>query len=37
VLPGKRRIVAELRALPLRADSPLSGTTLQQLRALRGQ
>ena len=31
------RIVAELRALPLRADSPLSGTTLQQLRALRGQ
>ena len=36
-LAGKRRIVAELRALPLRADSPLSGTTLQQLRALRGQ
>ncbi len=36
-LPQKRRVVAELRALPLRADSPLSGTTLQQLRALRGQ
>jgi uroporphyrin-3 C-methyltransferase len=37
LLAGKRRIAAELRALPLRADSPLSGTTLQQLRALRGQ
>lgn len=36
-LPQKRRVVAELRASPLRADSPLSGTTLQQLRALRGQ
>ena len=37
VLPQKRRIVAELKALPLRAESPLAGTTLQQLRALRGQ
>lgn len=37
MLPGKHRIVVELRALPLRADSQLSGTTLQQLRALRGQ
>ena len=36
-LPQKRRIVAELKALPLRANSPLAGTTLQQLRALRGQ
>ena len=36
-LPQKRRIVVELKALPLRADSPLSGSTLQQLRALRGQ
>ena len=36
-LPQKRRIVAELKALPLRADAPLSGSTLQQLRALRGQ
>lgn len=37
VLPQKRRIVAELKALPLRAEAPLSGSTLQQLRALRGQ
>jgi len=37
LLPGKRRVAAQLKALPLRADSPLSGTTLQQLRALRGQ
>lgn len=36
-LPGKRRAVAELKASPLRAESPLSGSTLQQLRALRGQ
>lgn len=35
--PHKRRLVAELKALPLRAESPLAGTTLQQLRALRGQ
>lgn len=37
LLAQKRRIATELKALPLRADSPLSGTTLQQLRALRGQ
>ena len=30
-------VVAELKALPLRVDSPLAGSTLQQLRALRGQ
>lgn len=36
-LPRKREMVAELRALPLRAESPLAGSTLQQLRALRGQ
>lgn len=36
-LAQKQRIVAELKALPLRVDSPLSGSTLQQLRALRGQ
>lgn len=37
LLVQKRRIAAELKALPLRAESPLSGTTLQQLRALRGE
>lgn len=37
LLAQKRRIAAELKALPLRAESPLSGTTLQQLRALRGE
>ena len=36
-LAQKRRIASELETLPLRADSPLAGTTLQQLRALRGQ
>ena len=36
-LPQKRRLLAELKALPLRMESPLAGTTLQQLRALRGQ
>lgn len=36
-LAQKRRIAAELKALPLHAQSPLAGTTLQQLRALRGQ
>ena len=36
-LSRKRRIVGELQALPLRADSPLAGSTLQQLRTLRGQ
>ncbi len=37
LLAQKRRLTAELKALPLRADSPVSGTTLQQLRALRGE
>ena len=36
-LPQKRRLLAELRALPLRMESPFAGTTLQQLRGLRGQ
>ena len=36
-LPKKRRELAELQALPLRMESPLAGTTLQQLRALRGK
>ena len=36
-LPQKRRQLAELKALPLRMESPLAGTTLQQLRALRGK
>ena len=36
-LPQKRRLLAELKALPLRMESPLAGTTLQQLRALRGR
>ncbi|MFT4180109.1 MAG: uroporphyrinogen-III C-methyltransferase [Thermomonas sp.] len=36
-LAQKRRIVNELKTAPLRHASPLAGTTLQQLRALRGQ
>ena len=36
-LPQKRRELAELQALPLRMESPLAGTTLEQLRALRGK
>lgn len=36
-LPGKRRLATELAALPLQPQSPVIGTTLQQLRALRGQ
>ena len=36
-LAQKRRIAAELKSIPLHADSPLAGSTLQQLRALRGQ
>ena len=36
-LPQKRRLLAELQALPLRMESPLAGTSLQQLRALRGK
>lgn len=36
-LPEKHRLLAELQSLPLQLDSPLAGTTLQQLRALRGR
>ena len=36
-LPQKRRLLDELRAQPLRMESPLAGTSLQQLRALRGK
>lgn len=36
-LAPQLRAVAELRGLPLRADAPLAGSTLQQLRALRGR
>ena len=36
-LARKRRIIGELQVLPLHAESPLAGSTLQQLRALRGQ
>ena len=36
-LTDKRRLLAQLQVLPLRMESPLAGTTLQQLRALRGQ
>ena len=35
-LQQQRRVLGDLRALPLRARSPLAGTTLQQLRTLRG-
>lgn len=35
-LAAQRRLLAELRTLPLRADAPLAGSTLEQLRALRG-
>ena len=35
-LARKRRLIGELHALPLRPESPLAGSTLQQLRALRG-
>ena len=37
LLAQKRRTATDLRAFPLRVDSPLAGTTLQQLRALRGE
>ena len=36
-LSEKRRLLAELKALPLRMESPFAGTTLQQLRTLRGK
>ena len=36
-LAEKRRLLVQLQTQPLRADSPLAGTTLQQLRALRGK
>ena len=35
-LVRQRRLLDDLQALPLRAESPLAGSTLQQLRALRG-
>jgi uroporphyrin-3 C-methyltransferase len=35
-LAQKRRLVADLKALPLRVESPLAGSSLLQLRALRG-
>lgn len=33
---AQRQLIGALRALPLHADTPLTGSTLQQLRALRG-
>lgn len=36
-LPAQAGLLATLRTLPLAAESPLAGSTLQQLRALRGQ
>lgn len=35
-LGTQRRLIGALRALPMRTDSPLAGTTLRQLRTLRG-
>lgn len=35
-LARQRRMLDDLRAIPLRAEAPLAGTTLQQLRSLRG-
>ena len=35
-LVRQRRLLDDLQARPLRAESPLAGSTLQQLRALRG-
>ncbi len=35
-LARQRSLLEDLRAVPLRADAPLAGTTLQQLRSLRG-
>jgi uroporphyrin-3 C-methyltransferase len=36
-LAADRKRISELKALTLQIDAPLSGSTLQQLRALRGQ
>ena len=36
-LSADRKRIGELKATPLQVDTPLSGSTLQQLRALRGQ
>lgn len=36
-LADDRKRIGQLKALRLRVDAPLSGSTLQQLRALRGQ
>ena len=35
-LGAQRHLMGALRTLPLKADAPLAGSTLQQLRALRG-
>ena len=37
MLAAQQRELATLRALALRHDSPLAGSSLQQLRALRGR
>ena len=36
-LAADRKRIGELKAMPLQVDAPLSGSTLQQLRTLRGQ
>ncbi len=36
-LAADRKRISELKAISLQVDAPLSGSTLQQLRALRGQ
>ena len=36
-LAADRKRIGELKASTLQVDAPLSGSTLQQLRALRGQ
>lgn len=36
-LAADRKRISELKAITLQVDAPLSGSTLQQLRALRGQ
>ena len=36
-LSADRKRIGELKATPLQVDAPLSGSTLQELRALRGQ
>ena len=36
-LGAQRQLIGALRALPVRIDAPLAGSTLQQLRSLRGE